>query len=158
MKGSWAESIKNRFKHVRKYENKKRSSVVQSADDDQSRTCTSKPTPKRQRRADIWNEMPNPGNTTEAIQKEHIAELHKEAQKPVSSQDKNKVKTLMASTFALRRKEILTALIPVGKIVETYPPLATISGVSKSTRLFITQCFITVLTICNVIVTSISNN
>jgi hypothetical protein len=78
------------------------------------------------------NEIPNSENTTEAIQKEHISELHKETQKSASSQDKNKVKTLMASTFQLRRKEILTTLTPVSKIIETYPPLATISGVSYS--------------------------
>jgi chromatin remodeling complex protein RSC6 len=132
MKGSWTESIKNRFKHVRKYENKKRSSMAQSAtDDNQPSTCAPKPTLKRLRKADIWNEIPHSGNTTEAIQKEHISELHKETQKSASSQDKNKVKTLMASTFPLR-KEILTTLTPVSKIIETYPPLVTISGVSSS--------------------------
>jgi hypothetical protein len=131
MKGSWTESIKNRFKHVRKYENKKRS-MVQSADDTKPSTCAPKPNLKRQRKADIWNEIPNSEKTTEAIQKEHISELHKETQKSANSQDKNKVKTLMASTFQLRRKEILTTLTPVSKIIETYPPLATISGVSYS--------------------------
>ena len=81
MKGSCTESIKNRFKHVRKYENKKRSSMVQSANDNKPSTCVPKPILKCQRKADIWNEIPNSENTTEAIQKEHISELHKETQK-----------------------------------------------------------------------------
>ena len=38
MKGSWTESIKNRFKHVRKYENKKRASMMQSIDINQPST------------------------------------------------------------------------------------------------------------------------
>jgi hypothetical protein len=145
MKGSWTESIKNLFKHVRKYENKKRSSMVQSADDNKPRTCAPKPTLKRQRKADFWNEIPNSENTAKAIQKEHISELHKQTQKSASSQDKNKVKTLTASTFQLRRKEILiTTLTPVSKIIETYPPLATISGVSYSIW---SQCCIMVPTV-----------
>ena len=129
VKGSWTESIKNRFKHVRKYENKKR-----SAEDNQP--STAKPILKRFKKADIWNEIPNSGNTTEAIHKEHISELRKETQKSASNQDKNKVKTLMKSTFEMRRKEILTTLTPVSEIIETYPPLATISGVSTSIHPF----------------------
>ncbi|CAB3992881.1 Hypothetical predicted protein [Paramuricea clavata] len=89
-----------------------------------AKTCSEAPEKSR-----YLDEIPNSENTTEAIQKEHISELHKETQKSANSQDKNKVKTLMASTFQLRRKEILTTLTPVSKIIETYPPLATISGI-----------------------------
>ena len=140
MKGSWTESIKNRFKHVRKYENKKRTSMMQSIDDKQPSSSTQEPNPKRYRKADIWNQVPNSGNTTKAIHKEHISELQKELQKSISGQDKNKIKTLMASTFELRRKEILSTLIPVSKIIQTYPPLATISGVSNLIRPFNLYC------------------
>jgi hypothetical protein len=136
VKGSWTESIKNRFKHVRKYENKKRSSMVQSPDSDQPSTSTAKPILKRPRKADMWNEVPNPGNTTEEIQKEHVSELHKETHKSAGTQDKNKIRMLMSSTFPIRRKEILTTLTPVSKIIERYPPLATISGVSNLTGPF----------------------
>ena len=121
--------------------------MVQSADDNKPHTCAPKPTLKRQRKADFWNEIPNSENTTKAIQKEHISELHKQTQNSASSQDKNKVKTLTASTFQLRRKEILiTTLTPVSKIIETYPPLATctISGVSYSIW---SQCCIMVPTV-----------
>lgn len=130
MQGSWTEAIKNRFKHVRKYENKKHRSCKQPATWDQNKP--NQPLIKRQRRLDFWNEIPNSGRTTDAIQKEHLSELQKEMQKSASIQDKDKIKTLMGLTYELRRKEILTITIPVREIVEKYPGLATISGVSNS--------------------------
>lgn len=130
MQGSWTKVIKNRFKHVTKYENKKHRPCKQPATWDQSKP--KRPLIKGPRRLDFWNEIPNSGRTTDAIQKEHLSELQKEMQKSASIQDQNKIKTLMGLTYELRRKEILTITIPVPEIVEKYPGLVTISGVSNS--------------------------
>jgi hypothetical protein len=132
MKGSWAESIKNRFKHVRKYEKKRQRSCMQSTTLDEQPASTPLPVIKRPRRIDFWNEIPAEGNTTDAIQKDHQSELLKEVNKSASSQDKNKVKTLMACTYNTRRRDILTIMTPVRVLIDKYPPLATFSGVRNS--------------------------
>ena len=129
-KGSWSESIKNRFKHVRKYENKKRK-LAESENGDQASSVVMVTPPKigRPKKADFWNAVPICVGVTESIQKEHIAELHKEWNKVLSIQDSEKIKELMISTYDIRRKNILTTTILVHDIIYTYPPLATVKGV-----------------------------
>ena len=85
--------------------------------------------PKRPKKIDFWNVVPNSVGITDSIQSDHIAELHKEFQKPPMKQDQTKIRELMNLTYELRRKDILTTVIPVKEIIKKYPPLATINGV-----------------------------
>ena len=125
--GSWNEAIRNRFKYVRKYENKKRK--ISSCPSDANAEKTASMQPKMPRRLDFWNVVPSLEGTTAAIHKEHVVELAKEHSKQEGSQDKGKIKALMEATYQIRRKDILSTAIPVKDIIERYPPLATINGV-----------------------------
>ncbi|CAB3988384.1 Hypothetical predicted protein [Paramuricea clavata] len=130
--GSWSESIKNRFKHVRKYANKKRK-LAESENGDQASSVVMVTPPQigRPKKADFWNAVPICVGVTESIQKEHIAELHKEWNKVLSIQDSEKIKELMISTYDIRRRNILTTTILVHDIIYTYPPLATVKGIRQ---------------------------
>ena len=64
-----------------------------------------------------------------AINADHKLALQKEAR--LSKPDKGKLRELMKSTYGLRRKNILSILQPISKIVSEYPPLATSAGVSR---------------------------
>ncbi|XP_028418111.1 uncharacterized protein LOC114543235 [Dendronephthya gigantea] len=126
--GSWSESIKNRFKHVRKYASKKRKNSAMNDGDSETRdTSVHASNPSKPRKMDFWNIIPNPVGT-ESIQNDHLAEMQKECQKPRMAQDKNKIKELMNVTYDLRRKEILTTTVPVKEIIKKYPPLASVNG------------------------------
>jgi hypothetical protein len=115
---------------VRKYENKKRK-LAESENGDQASSVVMVTPPKigRPKKADFWNAVPICVGVTESIQKEHIAELHKEWNKVLSIQDSEKIKELMISTYDIRRRNILTTTILVHDIIYTYPPLATVKGV-----------------------------
>ncbi|CAB4011368.1 Hypothetical predicted protein [Paramuricea clavata] len=123
--GSWEEAIKNRFKHVRKYDAKKRKLI----NSDTTTPTKAAPPVKRTKKSDFWNEVPNYINENEVFLDEHIAELEKQCSRPPSHQDTGKIKLLMAQTFEYRRKEILTTLVPVKDILAKYPPLATAMGI-----------------------------
>ncbi|CAB4028645.1 Hypothetical predicted protein, partial [Paramuricea clavata] len=123
--GSWEEAIKNRFKHVRKYDAKKRKLI----NSDTTTPTKAAPPVKRTKKSDFWNEAPNYINENEVFLDEHIAELEKQCSRPPSHQDTGKIKLLMAQTFEYRRKEILTTLVPVKDILAKYPPLATAMGI-----------------------------
>ncbi|XP_028418112.1 uncharacterized protein LOC114543236 [Dendronephthya gigantea] len=126
--GSWSESIKNRFKHVRKYASKKRKNSAMNDGDSETRdSSVHASNPSKPRKMDFWNIIPNPVGT-ESIQNDHLAEMQKECQKPRMAQDKNKIKELMNVTYDLRRKEILTTTVPVKEIIKKYPPLASVNG------------------------------
>lgn len=125
----WDEAIKNRLKHVRKYDAKKRrqslpdSGIASAVKEDK---CTKV---KRAKRSDFWNEIPVVSKENEVVIGEHVAELKKECDRPPQRRDVGKVKQLMTSTFEYRRSEILTNPIPAEEILQKYPPLQTVSGV-----------------------------
>ena len=131
LKGSWEEAIKNRFKHVRKYDAKKRR-LTAPVNSSNSTDAKNEVTPvKRTKRNDFWNEIPIVSKEIGCVMDEHLAELLKECSRPRKSQDTGKIKQLMTSTFEHRRSEILTKPVPVKEILQQYPPLATVSGVRK---------------------------
>ena len=114
---------------MRKYESKKRKLSAESNCASTTAMGSINAPPKRPKKIDFWNVVPNPVGITNSMQSDHIAELHKEFQKPPTRQDQTKIRELMNSTYELRRKDILTTVIPVKEIIEKYPPLATINGV-----------------------------
>ena len=116
---------------MRKYACKKRRLSAES--DSTPPTSSGNPQePKRPKKCDFWNVVPTCDGITDSIHNEHVAELNKECQKPATKQDKTKIRQLMNLTYELRRKSILTTTVPVGEIIEKYPPLATINGVRYS--------------------------
>ncbi len=126
--GSWSESIKNRFKHVRKYDMKKRKVAGDLMN-------TPSPTTKKPKRdqpptqADLWSVIPQiPKGFTEDIYEEHVSALQKEVR--LSKPNEAKITELMKSTFEVRRRDIMSKIRPIKEIVEKYPPLATCAGVS----------------------------
>ena len=48
------------------------------------------PPQKRVKKIEFWNVVPNCVDITDSIQSDHIAELHKEFQKPPTKQDQDK--------------------------------------------------------------------
>ncbi len=88
--------------------------------------------PKRIKRVDFWNDIPTISKEKESVIGEHLVELNKECSLPTKNQNIGKISQLMMSSFEFRRIEILTKQIPVKKLVEKYPPLKTVSGVSFS--------------------------
>ena len=66
---------------------------------------------------------------SEDIDADHKLALQKEAR--LSKPDKGKLRELMKLTYGLRRKNILSIVQPISKIVSEYPPLATSAGVSR---------------------------
>ena len=87
---------------MRKYENKKRK-LAESENGDQASSVVMVTPPKigRPKKADFWNAVPICVGVTESIQKEHMAELHKEWNKVLSIQDSEKIKELMISTYEI---------------------------------------------------------
>ena len=87
MKGSWTESIKNRFKHVRKYDSKKRrvsETATSSVANNQASSIDSidiHQMPKKPRKLDFWNVIPENEGSDE-VQKDHVEELKKECMRP----------------------------------------------------------------------------
>ena len=130
--GSWDESIKNRFKHVRKYDAKKRKISFQDTANESSPITKEVTKPKRIKRVDFWNDIPTISKEKECVIGEHLAELSKECSLPTKNQNIGKINQLMISSFEFRRIaiEILTKLIPVKDLVQKYPPLKKVSGVS----------------------------
>lgn len=129
--GSWLESIRNRFKHIRKYDAKKRKALEPAFYNVATLGTNEKVSSSmaiKKRRNDFWNVVPNV-QVPEAIHLEHVAELKKETAHPPVKQDKIKIKQLMLATFEKRRCDILTKVIPVQEIVVEYPPLATVVGI-----------------------------
>ena len=129
-KGSWEEAIKNRFKHVRKYDAKKRRLAAPLESSCTTTMKTETRVVKRTKRGDFWNEIPVVSMEMECLVNEHLAEIQKECARPSHSQDVGKIKQLMTSTYEHRRSEILMKSIPVREIIQQYPPLATVNGVS----------------------------
>ena len=99
-KGSWLESIKNRFKHVRTYDSKKRTLATEQL------STKSFSTPVRpvkvSRKMDFWNVVPTGEDTSQTIEDDHVAELHKEMQRPPNNQDVAKIAELMCPTYNMR--------------------------------------------------------
>ena len=126
-KGSWSESIKNRCKHVRKYDNKKRALATEQLPT-KSFSTPVRPV-KVSRKMDFWNVVPTCEDTSQTIEDDHVAELHREMQRPPKNQDVAKIAELMCATYNMRRKAILTSAIPVRQLLIKYPLLATVNGV-----------------------------
>lgn len=68
-----------------------------------------------------------PPGENEASCTQHIKLLQLENQKP--SPDKHAVATLMSSTFAFRRREIIEQPKPIPQILKTYPSLKNVEQV-----------------------------
>ena len=66
---------------------------------------------------------------SEDIDADQKLALQKETR--LSKPDKGKLRELMKSTYGLWRKNILSIVQPISKIVSEYPPLATSAGVSR---------------------------
>lgn len=79
---------------------------------------------------DFWNDIPTISKEKECVIGEHLVELSKECSLPTKNQNIGKINQLMISSFEFRRIEILTKLIPVQDLVQKYPPLKKVSGVS----------------------------
>ncbi len=119
------------MKYVRKYYAKKRKLLElgsAGADKPVKETIT-QVVVKRTRRMDFWNEIPT-STENERIISDHVAELQKECSRPPGNQDVVKVKNLMVVTYEYRRTQVLTKTVPVKELVNKFPPLATVSGVS----------------------------
>ena len=129
LKGSWSESIKNRFKHVRKYDSKKRALATEQLPTGTKSFSTPVRPVKVSRKMDFWNVVPTCEDTSQQIEDDHVAELHREMQRPPKNQDVAKIAELMRATYKMRRKAILTSAIPVRQLLIKYPPLATVNGV-----------------------------
>ena len=85
--------------------------------------------PKKPRKLDFWNVIPENEAISDGVQKDHVEELKKECMRPKTSQDNAKIKQLMKVTYNKRRSNILTSATLVHEIVQEFPPLATIHGV-----------------------------
>lgn len=77
----------------------------------------------------FWNEI-RTSIENERIISDHVAQLQKECSRPLPNQDVVKVKNLMVFTYEYRRTQVLTKPVPAKELINKFPPLATVSGVS----------------------------
>ena len=60
---------------------------------------------------DFWNVVPTCEDTSQTIEDDHVAELHREMKRRPQNQDVAKIAELMRATYNMRRKAILTSAI-----------------------------------------------